>query len=111
MGMDWMYLGPTPADEDCAQVGTNNFRQRAKKEMTAYCNQLYRQFPDATEIGVRFKIHWEMHDFGEYGEVVALYSDDNDKAYEYAINVEHNLPESWDDEALKELAGGMNESV
>lgn len=104
MAIDWLYLGPTPTEESCAQVGTDNFKQIAKKEMTAFCNQLYREFPDATELGVAFKIKWEMHDFGEYGEVVAAYPLDNEKAFEYALKVEWNVPEHWDKEAIKELS-------
>lgn len=103
MATDWMYLSPTPIEENCAQVGEDNFHQKATREMTAFIGQLYRQFPDAKEKGVYFRIKWENHDFGTYGEVVAAYDDDDEIAYEYALGVELNLPEYWDEEAKKEL--------
>lgn len=103
MAMDYFYLSPTPVDEDCAQLGTDGFRKQATKEMTAFCGQLYRQFPLAKEKGVYFRIKWENHDFGQYGEVVAAYDQDDDEAMNYALFVEHNIPERWDEEALKEL--------
>ena len=100
MGMDWIYLGPVPTEEDCAQLGQDNFRQQATKEMTMFCNMLYRHFPDAIDKGVYFRIKWENHDFGTYGEVVAAYDEDDKEAMDYAIHVENNLPEHWDEDAL-----------
>lgn len=98
-----MYLGPTPADENCAQVGEDNFREKAKKEMTAYMNQLMRQFPDVAEFNVRFKIKWQNHDFGTYGEVVAVYDAADQESTRKALDIEWQLPENWDEEALEEL--------
>lgn len=98
-----MYLGPTPADESCAQVGEDNFREKAKKEMNAYINQLMRQFPNVDEFNVSFKIKWQNHDFGTYGEVVAVYDAANQESARKALDIEWQLPENWDEEALKEL--------
>jgi hypothetical protein len=103
MALDYLYLGPTPADEDCAQVGQDNFRKQAEKEMKAYINQLSRMFPEHDENGVGFRIKWQSHDFGTYGEVVAYYDDSIEESYEYALKIEWNLPDKWDDEALEEL--------
>ena len=103
MRANYLYLGPTPLEEDCAQVGQNGYRQQAEKELTAFVNQLYRQFTEAQEKNVLFKIRWEQHDFGTYGEVVVLYDEDDRDSVEYAFNTEINQPEFWDEEALKEL--------
>lgn len=98
-----MYLGPTPCDEDCAQLGQDNFRELAKKEMNAYISQLYRTFPDVNQFNVSFKIKWENHDFGTYGEVVAVYDATNQESTKKALDIEWQLPEKWDEEAIKEL--------
>jgi hypothetical protein len=105
MGMDWVYLAPTPIEEDCAQLGQDNYRNQAMKEMTVFCNQLYRDFPEAENKGVYFRIKWQSHDFGTYGEVVAAYDDNDLEAMDYAIHVENNIPEHWDEESIKELEG------
>ena len=105
---DYIYFGPTPCDEDCAQVGQDNFREQAKKEMNAYMNQLYRQFPELENSGVYLKILWQNHDFGTYGEVVAVYDDENSESLELALKIENNLPENWDEEALKELSENVS---
>lgn len=103
MEIDYMYLGPTPCDEDCAQLGQDGYRAQAVKEMNAYIAQLYRTFADVDEFNVRFKIKWENHDFGTYGEVVAVYDAANQESTRKALDIEWQLPEKWDEEALKEL--------
>lgn len=105
MATDYIYLSPTPVEEDCAQVGEPDFRKKATKEMTAFCNQLYREFPEAREKGVYFRIKWQNHDFGEYGEVVATYEMDDSDAMEFALHVERNIPERWDEKAISDLEG------
>ena len=44
MVMEYIEIGATPYDEDCAQVGAENYRKDAMKEMNAYINQLNRSF-------------------------------------------------------------------
>lgn len=103
MEIDYMYLGPTPTDEDCAQLGQDGYRAQAVKEMNTYIAQLYRTFTDVDQFNVRFKIKWENHDFGTYGEVVAIYDASNQESTKKALDIEWQLPEKWDDEALEEL--------
>lgn len=103
MTTEYMEIGPTPYDEDCAQVGFAGYRERADKELTAYINQLNRMFYDAEEKGIRFKTKWFQHDFGNYGEVCIYWNTDNEVADVYAYEIERSLPSNWDEEALKEL--------
>lgn len=97
---DYLTLGPTPACEECEQVGPNFNASVARKEMRAYINQLKRQFGEDTQFGIKSF----PHDFGSYSEVVVYYNPDNEKEMEAAFNVESNLPENWDNEARRELA-------
>ena len=105
----YLELSPCPTDEDCAQVGQPDYRAKATKEMKAYINQLYRQFPDAEDKGCDFFIKWFPHEFGSYGYVCVMFSEDEDMQVDFAYGVENNLPDNWDDEALKELNGDSNE--
>lgn len=100
---DFLYLGPVPCDESCAQVGDNDFRRKATIEMKAYISLLKRKFPLTEESGVTLRIKWENHDFGAYGEVVAEYDYHNEEALAYALRIENNLPYEWDETALMEL--------
>jgi len=102
--VDYNTLGPVPCEEDCVQINHDDFKRIAKIEMEAYINQLERIFPEAKEHDVQFSIKWFEHDFGQYGEVVAKYVDDNKSGYNYVFDViDKNLPEHWDNEALEEL--------
>ena len=100
---DYLTLGPVPCDEDCAQVGSRDFRNQSRREMKAYINQLKREFPEWVGHDVAFKIMSFAHDFGSYGEVVIEWNMDCEKAQSFAIHVENNLPMNWDSEALEEL--------
>jgi hypothetical protein len=101
--IDYMEIGPTPYEENCAQVGDLNYLELAKKELNAYRDQLYRMFPSAYSKGVSFIIKWFEHDFGTYGEVCIRWNTDDSNADDYAYEIERNLPGFWDQEAQNEL--------
>jgi hypothetical protein len=102
--LDYLNLGSTPSDEDCAQVGSPDYENRANKELDAYMAQLERMFPGLeTHKSMRFKKMWFPHDFGSYGEIVIVYDADNELEAATAIEIEWNTPTNWDEEAIKEL--------
>ena len=92
---DYLSIGCTPCDEECAQVGSENYRKRAIIECTRYIQLLRGIFGDEPE-GARFSIKAFPHDFGSYHEVVIYFDDDNEEAIEYAFNVENNCPSTWE---------------
>jgi len=97
-----MELGPSPADESCAQLGTEEYTKWGRIELKAYLNQLKRAFPDMPP-ELRLKIKANSHDFGTYHEVAVTYPMDNDEAMNYAFKMENELPEHWDEQAKTEL--------
>jgi hypothetical protein len=97
---EFLELGSVPGDEEGAQVGDDGYRDRAKKECTAYSHQLSRKFRGPPE-GFSFGIKSFPHDYGSYYEVVAVY--ENEEAQAFAFKVENNLPARWDATALEEL--------
>jgi hypothetical protein len=102
--LDYINLGSTPSDEDCAQVGSPDYQNRANKELDAYKAQLERMFPGwETHKSLKFKKMWFPHDFGSYGEIVITFDVDNELEAATAIEIEWNTPTSWDEEARKEL--------
>lgn len=103
---DYLTLGSTPSNEDCAQVGNSDYGIRSKIETTAYKNQLYRIFPEVLNSKtLSFSIKIFQHDFGSYKEVVINYDDDNEEEYNNIVitKIDKNIPEDWDEEALKEI--------
>ena len=91
---DYITLGSTPSDEDCAQVGTPSYRTDALQECRRFVAQLEQQFP-ALPDGVYFSTKSFPHDFGTYYEVVVNYDDDDIAQVDAAFDVENNLPTNW----------------
>jgi hypothetical protein len=98
---DYLNIGSSPAGEDCAQVGSENYQSQGRKECRALINQLTRVNgtpPGSASLGVKSF----PHDFGSYMEVVCYYEDGDEAALDYALKCEA-LPEEWDAEAKIEL--------
>lgn len=102
---DYLEIGSSPYEEDCAQVGSENYRARALLEYRAYISQLRREFgPEPA--GARLRIKANAHDFGTYHEVVCDFDDTLAGSVDYAYRLESDGPARWDNEALAELKKG-----
>jgi len=97
-----LELGSTPSEENCAQLGEEDYERRAKKECRVYINQLRRQFGKEPE-GAEFKIKAFSHDFGWYYEAVCIFDEDKEGSIDYAYKCCNEGPEHWDMESLEEL--------
>lgn len=100
--LDFMNIGATPAEEECAQVGTPGYYERALKECRVFINQIRRVVgpePDGARLGTKVFDH----DFGSYREVVCYYDDNNEEAVNYAFQCEGSGPLTWDEQAKEEL--------
>ena len=100
---EYMEIGPVPYDENCAQVGAEDYIEKSSAEISAYLNQLNRKFPEAESKGIDFKKKRFDHDFGSYYEVCIYWNTDDEVADQYVYIIEANLPNVWDREALQEL--------
>jgi hypothetical protein len=84
-------IGSTPPGEECAQVGRDDYWQRARPECLAYIKLLRRTFgpePDAARLAVKSN----EHDFGTYLSVVCYFDPNNEAAAEYAYRCESDGP-------------------
>ena len=93
-----LYIGSAPAGEDCAQLGTEGYSERAWRECRALIGQLRRAFGPEPP-GVRLYVRHNPHDFGTYLSVNAEFDSEDQAGVTYAFRLESELPESWDDEA------------
>lgn len=104
MGIDYMEIGSSPSDEDCAQLGSDNYDKLSRIELNAYVHQLERMFPYVKNSdSLKFAVKRFNHDFGTYAEVVIYFDTANEFEYNCAIDIEHNLPMNWDEEAKEEI--------
>lgn len=100
-------LGPTPYGEDCAQVGADDYYERAPLECKTYIKQLKRQYEAEHKAslpeGCKLYTKENAHDYGTYHEVAVKFESLNEVAGEAAYWLEGNLPEFWDEESKTEL--------
>jgi len=96
-----LNIGSAPHDEDCAQVGSENYQTQGRKECKALGNQMIRIMGEPP-FGASLVVKSFPHDFGSYTELCVVYDDTNEEAEDYAFSCE-SLPSFWDKEARLEL--------
>ncbi len=94
---DHITLGPTPVEEDCAQVGLDCYPEQSREECIRYRALLEATFGDGSRVGCSFGVKAFPHDFGTYREVVVYFDVDVEEQVEFAYNVEANMPLTWRD--------------
>ena len=92
---DYMDLGSTPTDEDCAQVGSPDYHTKSREECNRYIEVIRRVLGPEPE-GARLAVKSNPHDFGSYLSVVCHYDDANEAATNYAYRCESDTPRTWD---------------
>lgn len=99
---NYLEVGSVPHGEECAQVGADNYRERAIMESNAFIGQLRRKFGMEPE-GAVLAIKAFNHDMGTYHEVVVWYDENKPGSVAYAFKIENDVPEYWDKEAKSML--------
>jgi len=92
---DFIEIGPVPADEPCAQVGEENYREKAYKECARFI-ELIRTKLGPEPKKARLAIKAFPHDFGTYHEVVCYFDTHNSESVDYAFRCESDAPTTWE---------------
>lgn len=106
--LDYVTIGSSPANERCAQVGEDDYAEKARRECSVFAAQLARFVASAGKTipaDARIVTKGHNHDFGRYYEVAVTFPYDDEEAMEFAYWLESNLPAEWDDEARAALNG------
>jgi hypothetical protein len=104
--MSHLPLGAAPAEEPCAQIGTDGFYERAQAECRAYAAQLHRIYSEAHDgmsLPCDLVVKDFPHDYGTYYEVVAKFDGADMAAVEAAYWLESHCPGVWDASARRAL--------
>lgn len=114
MKLTSIELGPTPAEEECAQVGDHNYADRSRTECEAFRAQILRHYPVPEGLGQQagLRIVSNPHEFGSYREVEVAYDPFSVRATTWAHQVEADRIgrlNKWDHEARAIL--GISEAV
>src|ERR1051325_2014191 len=99
---DYIDLGCAPSHEECAQVGSTNYLQQARKQCRAYIGQLRREL-GPEPIGAHLTLRLNPHDFGTYLSVICYFDDEHKESIDYAFKCEGQGPKFWDGESQREL--------
>lgn len=89
---DYLNLGPTPAEERCAQVGEEGYELKARQECNRFIDCLRKKFGPEPK-GGKLKVRGFPHDYGRYLEVICVYTDQ--ESFDYAIRLEEEAPGTW----------------
>ena len=93
---DEVYIGSSPPEEGCAQVGSDNYMATAREECRRYVALLRRYFgeePPEAQLVIRSN----PHDFGSYLSVNCIYDcTTGPESYAYALACEDYGPETWE---------------
>jgi hypothetical protein len=91
---DYIEIGPVPSDEQCAQVGSNNFYKNCMTECKAFMQAIRKKLGEEPS-WAQLSIKANPHDFGTYYEVVCYYDDEHPESLEYALKCESDAPRTW----------------
>jgi len=91
---EYIELGPTPWDESCLQVGSDEYQMGWRDEANRYIDQLKKLFGNKLVGSMRFGIKKFPHDFGTYHDVVIFYNNIDEE--EIALEIEEQLPRNWE---------------
>jgi hypothetical protein len=95
--MNYLSLGPVPAEEHCEQVGTPGYSMAGAKQECRRFIAAIRAVCGHEPDGAILAITNNPHDFGFYYDVVVKFDDSNQEAIDYAFAVESNLPGTWEE--------------
>lgn len=93
---DFLHIGAAPAEEDCVQLGAENYSARASEECRRFI-ALIRKRLGQEPPGARLRVGSFPHDFGTYKEVVCDFDDEIPASVEYAFKVEAEAPSRWEE--------------
>lgn len=94
-------LTTTPANVECAQLGSEDYHNRSKQEAERYIKALRKVYgPEPKNTKLRVKSN--PHDFGSYLTVVCDFDSDDEVSTNYAYSLEDGMEEWPDDGSEKQ---------
>lgn len=91
---EYIEIGSAPANEKCAQVGSDHYYNNATLECEAFIEAIRKKLGEEPP-WAQLSIKANPHDFGTYHEVVCYYDDEYPESMEYALKCESDAPLTW----------------
>jgi hypothetical protein len=93
---DYINIGPSPCEEECVQLGSDNYRSLAREECSKFIQAIRQKLGEEPE-GAELRTKSFPHDFGTYLEVVCWFDDEVPESFDYALACESDSPTTWAD--------------
>jgi len=99
---DYLFIDTTPTEEQCAQVGEQDYHSKARAEAKRMLAQIDKHYPlpEGATMGYT-TIATEQHDFGAYFQVKIVFDDECELSTNWAYSIEGDEMGAlryWDDE-------------
>ena len=107
--LEFIQLASTPYEEECAQVGTDDYPERSRLECRVFIQERVYPIPEPLAEHCYYSVKSFSHDHGRYREVVIHYNTANAAAITFAFALESKLPSRWDEEARLALGLEAND--
>ena len=107
--LEYIEIGASPFNEECVQVGADNYAELAQEECRRFIAELRKQY-GAEPNGAKLRVKGFPHDFGSYYEVICNYDTNIDDACDYAMNCERGVP-YWTDAVGGTKDEGIREEI
>jgi hypothetical protein len=91
---DYLVVGSSPIEEECVQVGTNDYERKSRIECNHFIKALKKKFGEPP-VNTSLEIKRFPHDFGTYHEVVCYFETTDIESGEYACMCESGTPMTW----------------
>lgn len=98
-------MGPSPADEQCVEVGDPDYARDARAECRLFIEAI-KKICGAPPEGARLVIRSQPHEFGAYLECCVVFDGDNQAAAEYAAKCDEHAPTTWEAAGMEPPARG-----
>ena len=91
---NWLYLGPSPCEEECAQMNDYEAHIAEVRKYVQMLKDRFLDIPESAWFGLKRE---DGSDYGTYYEAVVYYLENDQEASDFASFVESNCPFKWND--------------
>ena len=97
---DYVSIGSTPCNEDCVQVGAEDYSRLSGIECGAFIDAIKKKMGEPPG-GAYLTVKSFPHDFGSYKEVCCVFDEENEAATNYAFDCEGKAPATWEEVGMQ----------
>jgi hypothetical protein len=99
---DYLFIDTTPSEEQCSQVGEEDYHAKARAEAKRMLAQIDKHYPLPNDATMGYTtVAIESHDFGAYFQIKIVFDDECEHSINWAFSIEGDelgALRYWDEE-------------